>query len=156
MLVFRTEVEVPDVSGRAILAFMLNTTDAEYQNWWPGVHLAFHTVKRAPNELGNLVFFDEYVGKRRLRMHGHVTRYDPDREIVWQMRKLVRLPAWLALAYADTAHGTRLSHTMSIGFKGPGRLLDPLLRLYLSKAFEAELNAHAQYEFTKLGEILRG
>ncbi len=155
MLAFKTAVDVPGVSGRDILHFMLYATDEEYRQWWPGVHLAFHTLRREPEDRGNLVFFDEYVGQRRLRFKAVVAAFDPGKEAVWRMRKLLPLPAWLGLACEDRPEGTRLIHTMSLGFKGAGRLLDPLLRLYCRKAFVRALEEHAHFEFTRLGEILR-
>ncbi len=66
MIVMRTEVEVKGVSGRSIHDFMLNCTDEDYQAWWPRTHRAFHTMRRFSDDLGNLVYFDEYVGRRRL------------------------------------------------------------------------------------------
>ena len=112
--------------------------------------MAFHTIERFPHDMGNLVYFDEYVGKRRLRFEAIVTKIVPGREIVWQMKKWIRLPAWLALEFQDHDQGVRISHTLKAGFSGIGEILDPLLRIYLSKEFEQEMNEHARIEFTKL------
>ena len=87
MIVMRTEVHVTGTTGHSIYEFMLNCTDEEYQNWWPGTHLAFHTTRRFPGNVGNRVYFDEYVGSRRLRFSGVVVRCDPGKKIVWQMVK---------------------------------------------------------------------
>jgi hypothetical protein len=56
MLTLITKVTVKGVSGKAICDFMLDCTDEAYQKWWDGVHLAFHTLKRYPNDIGNRVF----------------------------------------------------------------------------------------------------
>jgi hypothetical protein len=133
---------------------MLNCTDEDYQGWWEGKHLAFHTTRRYPGDLGNLVYFDEYVGRHRLRLRGRVVKIVPGKEIVWQMIKVVRLPAWLCLEFQDSDEGVRITHTITAGFGGVGRLVDPILRLYFSDDFEKEMNQHAQTEFTKLGGFL--
>ncbi|MFC1863917.1 hypothetical protein ACFL1Z_08205 [Thermodesulfobacteriota bacterium] len=154
MIEMRTEVEVKGVSGMNISDFMLNCTDEDYQNWWPGTHLAFNTLKRFPNNLGNIVCFDEYVGKHRLKFEGIVVKSLSGKEIVWQMKKVMRLPAWLVLEFKDIEDGVVIAHTIKVGFEGIGRVLDPLLRLYLNKDFENDLEKHAHIEFTKLAEIL--
>lgn len=156
MVIMRTDVCVPGLSGRAVTDFFLNCTDQEYQRWWPGTHLAFHTSKSRPGIIGSLVWFDEYVGRRRLRFRGAIEEYIPGVKIVWRLRKLIDLPARLSLAFTDTDTGVRIRHTLAAGFDGPGRILDPLLRLYLSRGFERDLDEHARLEFGKLGAMLAG
>ena len=154
MIAMTTEVSVSGISGRSIYDFMLNCTDKDYQDWWGGTHLAFHTTRRFPNDLGNLVYFDEYVERRRLKFEGVVAKIIPGKEIVWQMKKVVRLPDWLVLELKDNDEGVVITHTIKAGFAGIGRLLDPFLRLYLNKGFEKDLEEHAYIEFAKLAEIL--
>jgi len=154
MIAMRTQVQVQGISGKSVSDFMLNCTDQAYQDWWPGTHLAFHTTKRFPNDLGNLVYFDEYVGRRRLKFEAVVVKNVPGKEIVWQMSKVVRLPAWLVLEFDDNDAGVVITHTIKAGFAGIGRLLDPFLRLYLNKGFEQDLEQHAHIEFARLAEIL--
>ena len=154
MLNLKTIVNVKGISGRNISDFMLSCTDKDYQDWWPGTHFAFHTIKRFPNDLGNLVYFDEYVGKRRLKFEGVVITNDPGKEIAWQMKKVIKIPAWLALEFEDNDQGVKITHTMKAGFSGIGKVFDPLLRLYFTADFEKELEEHAHFEFTKLAEIL--
>lgn len=154
MITLQTNVKVEGISGSDVFNFMLHCTDDAYQNWWPGVHLAFHTKRRFPNNIGNLVFFDEYVGKRHLSFEGVVVKNDPGRLIVWQLKKGLRLPAWLVLKFEDRGEGVLITHTLEAGFRKVGKLIDPLLRLYFSKEFENDLQEHAQIEFTRLAEIL--
>jgi hypothetical protein len=154
MIELKTEVAVNGVSGRSVSHFMLNCTDADYQKWWPGTHLAFHTRKHSPDDVGNHVYFDEYIGKRRFKLRGVVAEVVPGRRIVWQMIKVMRLPAWLILEMNDTAEGVRITHTLRAGFSGRGRLFDPLLRLILSRNFERDMQEHAQIEFKRLAELL--
>ena len=150
MITMKTDVNVNGTSAKDICNFMLNCTDQDYQDWWKGTHLAFHTIKRFPNEIGNLVHFDEYVGKRRLKFEAIVTKFIPGKEMVWQMKKAIPLPAWLVMEFEDNDRGVRISHTLKAGFSGIGKIFDPLLRIYLSKEFEQELNEHAHIEFAKL------
>ena len=154
MITFDSVVNVKRISGKSISEFMLNCTDKDYQNWWPGTHLAFHTVKRFPNDIGNLVYFDEYVGKRRLRFKGIVIKNIPGKEIEWQMKKVIRLPAWLSLKFEDDNQDVKVIHSIRVGFNGIGKILDPLLRIYFTRGFEKELDRHANIEFTKLESIL--
>jgi hypothetical protein len=70
------------------------------------------------------------------------------------MKKVVILPGWLTLAFEDSNDGVEIIHTITIGFNGVGRILDPLLKSYFSEDFEKELNQHAQTEFHKLANIL--
>lgn len=153
MITIKTDVNVIGISAQDVCNFMLNCTDQAYQDWWKGTHLAFHTIKRFPNEIGNLVYFDEYVGKRRLKFEAVVARFLPGKEIVWQMKKAILLPAWLILEFEDRDRGIRISHTLQAGFSGAGKIFDPLIRIYLSKEFEKELNKHAHIEFTKLAYV---
>jgi hypothetical protein len=154
MIALTTEVRVKGISGSAVFDFMLQCTDEQYQQWWPGTHCAFHTIRRLPGNVGNHVYFDEYVGKRRLKFEGIVVKSIPGKEIVWQMKKILRVPAWLGLEFSDNHEGVTIVHTLMMGFSGPGSVCDPLLGLFCSKRFEKDLEEHAHSEFTKLAEIL--
>jgi hypothetical protein len=156
MIEMRTEVHVKGISGKDVSDFMLHCTNADYRNWWPGTHLVFVTAKRFPKDIGNTVFFDEYVGKRRLKIDGRVVKHAPGKEIVWQMLKGVPLPAWLALEFVDDDEGVHITHTLRAGFAGIGRMFDPVLRLYLNEEFMEDMEEHAHIEFTRLGEIITG
>lgn len=154
MVELRTEVPVKGVTGKEISDFMLNCTDEQYRRWWPGVHMAFHTVRRYPGDMENVTYFDEYVGRRRLKFTGIVVKADGDAEIVWRMKLLVMLPAWLSLRYTEEEGGVRVIHTLSAGYRGFGRFLDVFFRMYLSRSFENELNMHAHTEFPMLARML--
>ena len=154
MITLQSKVDLDGISAEAITKFMLDCADADYRRWWPGTHLAFHTIRRAPGEAGSLVHFDEYVGKRRLKFRAVITAAEPGRRIVWQMKALVRLPAWLILEFEPRPGGVHLVHTLRAGYAGFGRILDPLLRLYLSRDFERELDRHAHAEFPMLCDLL--
>lgn len=75
MIELKTDVQLKGVSAKAIADFLLHCTDRDYQHWWPGTHLAWRTKKQFPNEIGSVVYFDEYVGQRRLKLETLVVRY---------------------------------------------------------------------------------
>ena len=155
MITLRTQIAVSGVTGLEIFNFLLNCTDAEYQRWWPGTHLSFHTIKRMPGDVGNLVVMDEFIGNRRVRAKGLVTEVEPGKRLVWQFRKLVRLPVQLSLEFDEQGDALQLTHTINAGFHGIGRVLDPLLRLYFSRRFAEALDEHVRTEFPKLRDLLR-
>ena len=154
MITLKTIVNVKRISGESIYNFMLNCTDEEYQKWWPGTHLAFHTIRRYPNDFGNLVYFDEYVGSRRLKFKGVVIKNIPGKKIVWQMKKVMKLPVWLMLKFEDNNEGVKITHSIIAGFDGIGKILDFILKFYFSREFEKQLDEHAHVEFVKLEKIL--
>lgn len=151
MLTIRSEVSVPDVTCRQITDFLLEPTDQTYQQWWPGTHLHFHIVRRgASDHRGDVVLMDEYVGHRRIRHTAVVTEALPGRRIVWRFGSRVRLPARLTLDLAERPEGVDVHHTISAGYSGLGRVLDPLLRLYFTRRFAAAMHDHVQREFRRL------
>ncbi|MDM7999535.1 MAG: hypothetical protein QUS33_05940 [Dehalococcoidia bacterium] len=155
MVVLQTRVAVQGITGKRVTDFFINCTDTDYQRWWQGTHLQFHTLSRTPEVVGSLVYFDEYVGKHRLKCRGKVTAYAPGKRIEYQIIKVPALPAWLVLEFEDRPGGVDIVHTVKAGYEGFGKILDPLIRLHLSPAFERDLNEHARTEFAKLGDLLR-
>ena len=154
MIILKTEVNVNNITGKQVYDFMLNSTDNDYQRWWPGTHIAFRTIKRYAGNIGNLVYFDEYVGERRLKFNAIVTEAISGKKITWQMDKVIKLPGWLALEFEDIENGVRIIHTLSLGYKGIGKIFDKVLELYLSKKFQMDLDEHAKTEFPMLAKML--
>jgi hypothetical protein len=154
MVTLKTTVQVKGITAKDIYCFMLNCTDADYQQWWQGTHLSCHTVKRYPGNIGNVVYVDEYVGKYRLKGCAVITRLVPCSEMVYQIKKMVKLPARFTMKFEEVEDGINIVHIVEAGFRGIGKILDPLIRLYLSDEYEANLNAHAQEEFPKLAAML--
>jgi uncharacterized protein YndB with AHSA1/START domain len=155
MVVLQTRVSVEGITGRHVSDFFINCTDSDYQKWWEGTHLQFHTVNRTADVTGSLVYFDEYVGRRRLKYKGRITEYVAGKRIEYRMVKGLSLPAWLLMEFQDRPGGVDIVHTVRAGYHGVGKMLDPLIRLYLSDAFEQALNEHARAEFRRLGDLLR-
>jgi uncharacterized protein YndB with AHSA1/START domain len=158
MLTLETTLHVAGLRGSAIVDFFLHPTDEQYRRWWPGTHLQFHTLQRhaGAGVVGTRVSMDEYIGPRRVRFQGVVVAVVPGARIVWQLRKGVRLPAWLCLELVDDDTGVTIRHTVRAGFAGPGRVLDLLLRRFLTAGFARDLDEHVRAEFPKLRDLLAG
>ena len=157
-MIEHTDVVVVDsMSAKDVYGFMLNCTDELYNQWWPGTHLAFHTIERKPNDLRNLVYFDEMVGKRRLRYHTIVTKANQNREIEWQLKKPVLLPVRFNLQVQDIdSGGVQITSQLTIGSDSiGGRLIAFGARFYMTSKFKADLSQHAHTEFQMLAELLR-
>lgn len=155
---------VPGASAGEVLGFLLEPADSAYRSWWPGVHDRFHITARSgrSDHVGDRVVMDELVGPRRLRFAATVVEVVADRRVVWQLHQGVPLPVRLRLDLEDDPHRTgagmsvRVRHTVQAGWAGPGRLLDPLFRLYLSRRFATDLDEHVRTEFARLGALLSG
>lgn len=157
MLTLESEMTVPGLTGREVADFMLDCDDDRYRAWWPGTHEAFHVVEpgSGADHVGDRVWMDELVGDRHLRMAAVVVAVTPGERIVWRLVPWgLRLPVRLALTLQDQPDGVRLRHTLTAGWAGWGRMLDPLWRLYFTRAFAAAMDRHACTEFPRLGKLL--
>jgi len=74
VLTLESEMTLDGLTGREVTDFMTDCDDERYQSWWPGTHRQFHVLDHAAGEdhVGDLVWMDEYVGSRRLRMAAEV------------------------------------------------------------------------------------
>ena len=154
MLTLQTKLRVDGITGKQIFDCLADPNDQAYQQWWPGTHIQLHPLKRSEDHLGDVIYMDEYIGERRLRMEGIVVEAVPEHKLVWQLRKLITLPVSVSLELTDDASGVAITHTIEAGFKGPGRLVDPLFRLYFSRKFAAALDDHVKTEFPLLRDRL--
>ena len=155
MLTIQSQVTVPGLTGAEITSFLLECTDAGYQKWWPGVHLHLYPLTTGGvGHLGDETFMDEFIGARRLRMAAVVVDAEPGRKIVWQMKKGIRLPAWLTIEVTDHSGSVDVRHTITAGWTGMGRLLDPLLRLCFPPGFAAAMDRHVHTEFPLIRDRL--
>jgi hypothetical protein len=155
MLVIESRVDVAGLTGRDVTDFMLACTDGQYQSWWPGTHLQLHVLGRTTARSGDVVVMDEFVGRRRLRLRGTVEAVEPGRRIVWRFRKVLPLPARLSLELIPVPGGVSVRHTVTAAWPGIGRTLDPLLKLYFTPRFRADLDAHVHTEFPLLRDYLQ-
>jgi len=157
MINHTVKLTVPNAKAEQFYDFMINPTDERYSAWWPGEHLQFHIVKKGDeNHLGDLLFMDEYLGKNhRLTFKAVIIEAVRPYKIMWQMKKLgLRLPARVTLSLKDSPGGVEVGHELQIGFKGPGKLLDPFIKLYFNKSFRAALERHCEIEWPKLANYL--
>ncbi|MBN1574702.1 MAG: hypothetical protein JW984_16005 [Deltaproteobacteria bacterium] len=154
MIIMETKVYVAGLSGREVTDFMLNPSDENYRRWWNGTHLEFHLLKSRPGHVGDVVYMDEFIGRHRVKMKGVVVEAVPGELIVWQFKKMIKLPGRLFLKLKDDKEGVRITHTITIGFGGIGKILDPIFRLFFHKDFEEAMEEHARIEFNKLREVL--
>ena len=153
MIEIRTVTHVAGLKGIEVTTLLLNPTDVEYRMWWKGTHLQFHPVTGSPGT-GSTFYMDEYIGARRVRMTAILLESVPGRSITWQLKKFIKLPAWLLLELEDDAEGVTITHSIRAGFAGAGRILDPLLRLYFSESFTRAMDEHVKIEFPKLRDLL--
>lgn len=155
MITIKTEMFVEGIRGAEIFDFLLDATDESYRRWWPGTHLRLHALKQGENHVGDVFYMDEYVGERRVRMQGVVVEAERGKRIVWRLERWgVLLPVRLTLELADRDGGVGLRHTIRAGFVGPGRILDPLFRIYFSGRFAGDMDEHARTEFSMLRDLL--
>jgi len=154
MISIQSEIRVAGISGTDIIDFLLNCTDQEYREWWRGTHLAFHTIERRPGNVGNIVYMDEFIGTRRVKMRGIVTEVVLGKKVVWQFQKVFRLPVRLILELDDDDGGMTITHTIQAGFRGLGRILDLVFRIYFSAGFERAMDEHVKAEFPMLRDML--
>ena len=155
MLTLQTSVDVDGITAAEIFDFLADPDDESYQAWWPGTHLQLHVLERGLDHVGDVIYMDEYVGMRRLRMTALVTDAIRARKLAWQLKKGILLPAWLSLELEDRDGGVKITHTTRAGLRGVGRILDPLLNLLFSKRFARELDEHVRTEFPRLRDLLR-
>jgi len=149
---------VPNASAQEFYDFMINPTTERYQAWWPGEHLDFRIVKHGRSDhVGDIVYMDEYIGEgnRRLKFHAQVKSVKRHRQIVWQMRKFgLLLPAYVVLGLKDTPKGLIVTHELRLGYKGLGKLLDPLIKLYFNDDYRYDLEGHCKIEWHLLAAYL--
>ena len=157
MITIGSKLFVEGITGREVFDFLLNANDESYRRWWPGTHLRLHALERHENHVGDVFYMDEYVGERRVRMTGVVVEAQRGRRIVWRFKWWrILLPVSLTLDMADRDGGVALRHTIRAGFGGPGRVLDPLFRIYFSPRFASAMDEHARTEFPMLRDRLAG
>ncbi len=137
--------------------FMVDPPQEIYARWLPDEHHEFHIVRRSQTTpVGDLIFFDQHIGKKhRLTFYAITRTADKPDHVLFQMRRCgINLPGYLDLQFHDTADGLCLTETISMGFNGPGKLIDPILRLFFSKSFFNDMDGHHKREWANLAEIL--
>jgi uncharacterized protein YndB with AHSA1/START domain len=154
MITLTTRVRVDGLKGKEVTDFLLQADDEDYRRWWRGTHLKYHTVRRVDGDVGNLIYFEEFVGRRHERTKAVVVALSPGRRLVMQMKRGIRLPIWLELELEDDAGGVTITQRIRAGYEGAGRVLDPILRRYFSREYHQALDEHAWTEFPMLRDML--
>ncbi len=151
-----TRTHVPGLSGRDITDFLSTCTDDAFRSWWPGTHFHLYTVKGSPGSIGSVVFMEEAIGERRIKVTCELVDLVTGRTLVWQLRRpLFRLPVRLVLQLKDDDTGVAIEQSIDVGFSGFASRLDPLFRLFFPKRFAAAKDEHVRTEFPKLRDFLR-
>jgi hypothetical protein len=90
-------------------------------------------------------------------MAAEVVEAVPGEKLVWRLRRWgTRLPIRLTLDLDPHQGAVALRHTITAGWPGLGRVLDPLWRLYFSGSFARAMDEHARAEFPLLRDLLEG
>ena len=156
MLSIGTRTHVAGLSGREITDFLSTCGDEAFRRWWPGTHFHLHTAKGTPGSVGSVVFMDELVGNRRVKMRCELVTLLPGSRLVWQLRRLLfRLPVKLVLQLNDDNTGVEIEQSIEAGFLGFASFLDPVFRLFFPPSFAAAKDEHVRAEFPKLRDFLR-
>ncbi len=151
-----TRTHVTGLSGREITDFLSTCTDQAFANWWPGTHFHLHTVKETPGSVGSIIFMDEMIGGRRVKVTCELVELVPGRTLVWQLRRpLFRLPVRLILQLKDDDTGVAIEQSIEAAFSGLAACLDLVLRVFFPPRFAAAKDEHVRTEFPKLRDFLR-
>jgi len=150
--------ELPNAKAEKFYDFMIEPTDEAYSNWLPE-HYQYHIVKRGKQTpIGDLVYFDQNISpKHRLKSYAITKVANRPNQIIVQIRMFgINLPAYMELQFTDTANGILLKEELQVGYNGIGKILDPIIRLFINKSFLGALDAHHKKEWARLAEILKG
>jgi hypothetical protein len=155
MVILQTRMQVEAITASEIFDFLANPDDESYRVLVARYASSAPHRRAWPRTHRRVVYMDEYVGKRRLRMSAVVTEAAPGKKLDWQLRKRIRLPARLSLELEDYEGGVEITHTVRTGFRGVGRVLDPVLKIVMSEGFARDLDHHVRTEFPLLRDLLR-
>jgi len=155
MITLQTQVHVAGLTAKIAYEFLTTFEDADYQAWWPGVHLKVIAYRRYPNHVDNIRYLDQFIGDYRVKATEVVLAAIPNREFVRQTTILgVRVPVRMIFEFDDDDAGVTITHTVHAGFAGWGRVLDPAFRLfYFSRRFAAALDEHMKTELAMLADL---
>jgi len=148
-----TRTHVPGLSGREITDFLSTCTDEAFRGWWPGTHFHLHTVRGTPGSIGSVVFMEEIIGDRSIKVTCELVDLIARQTLVWRLRRpLFRLPVRLVLQLKDYYTGVVIEQSIE---SGVASRLDPAFRLLFSARFAAAKDEHVRTEFPKLRDFLR-
>ena len=155
MFSFATQAHVEGLRARDVYEFFLDSTESDFQAWFPGVHLGYRVVRGAASHVGRVIQFDQNIGPYRVRETARIVEAVPYRRFVRQVIRGFQLPIFVTFDLADEARGVRITHTIQAGHPGLGRVLDPLYRLYFTRKFLAALDEHVLAELLLLPNVVK-
>ena len=151
-------MNVPNAKAEQFYNFMINPETEKYKQWLPDEHFEFYFVKKSKTSpLNDLVYFDEILGtrKHRLKFYAKIVKTEKLNKVVFQMKKFgIKLPAFLDLEFANNEKGLALRHEVRIGWKGLGKIIDPLVKIFYNKLFFKALESHCHREWPVLADIV--
>lgn len=162
MFTLETRAHVAGLSARAAYDYMIVPPAHDFQAWWPGTHLVSRVLRRGvgptgePNDVGTVVYLEQMIGPFHVRETAEIVEAIPGRSFTRRIFVVgIRLPIFITFDLEDTADGVTITHTIRAGWRGFRRILDPLFRLYFTKAFAAALDEHLLTEYVLLREVAR-
>jgi len=152
------DLMIPGAKAEAFYDFMVDPDQELFRRWLPEEHRVFRVVRRsATSPLGDLIYYDEYLGgrKHRLAFQATIVKAERPGRVVYRMRKLgVDIPAYLDLALAQDGDALRLRHEVRIENDGAWRLATPIARMVCDAGFWEALEGHCGREWAALRDLL--
>lgn len=158
MITLRTAQYVEGLKAQAAYDFLATFDQDEYRAWMPGEHLHYISHRRTPDYVGSTYYLDQLIGGIRVKATETIIEATPytrlRRQVLWFG---VRSPVRMLFEFVDDDRGVMITHTVTAGFTGWRRILDPVFRLFFfTKRFDAALDQHMQDEILALREFIPG
>lgn len=160
MFTLETRAHVAGLSARAAYDFLVLPPSRGFQDWWPGTHLLTKVLRRGvaadgkPSDLGSRIYMEQMIGPFHVCETADIVEAIPGRRFTRQVIIGLRLPIFITFDLVEEAGGTTITHTICAGWRGIRRVLDPLFRLYFTRAFAAALDEHLRTEYELLRDVL--
>jgi len=161
MFTLETRAHVAGLSARDAYDFMVVPTAGDFSAWWPGTHLVSKVLRQgvgptgAASHVGTIVYLEQMIGRFRVRETAEIVDAIPGRRFTRQIIVGLHLPIFITFDLADDAAGVTITHTIHAGWRGLRRILDPLFRIFFTRAFAAALDEHLRTEFQLLREVVK-
>jgi hypothetical protein len=153
MLTHRVNIKLKGVTIDSVYNFMCSLNLEKYQQWH-FEHNDFKMIKGRINKAGSILFFDEYVGKLRVRYRWKVFKIKDKRRIV--LKAIHIIPVFLDISLSSVYNGLIVIHELRFGFKSPAfKPIDWLIETFIfTGKVQNEMKRHVIEEFKMLEEIL--
>src|SRR5262245_54150324 len=123
MITLQTTQFVAGLSAAKAYEFLVDFSDRDYQNWWPGTHLQAQPLRRCPGHVGNRTRVDQFIGPYRVKMIEETVAAIPDEKIALRVRGIGGLPVRLSYEFVEHDGGVTITYKTVAGFTGPLRVL---------------------------------